>query len=442
MPDAHSLIDRTASTSPSKLQVVGARGPLTQRQSKDLLDRLRSQNPNSDILDRHLAIEQAVAETPLIVGNHTQLLRDGAMTFDAMFDAIRQARRHLNLEYFTFENVRSGDEALGDLLVAKRGQGVEINILYDSYGSSTTPSAFFDRLKAAGITVLSFNPVNPLDARGDYSLNDRDHRKILIADGTTAIVGGVNLSQDYESRPYGPLQPAWPRTSEYWRDTDLEISGPAVAALQALFVQHWDAQKGPALDETSFFPKPVSAGDEVIRVIGSTSQNGIPRFYVTLLSAIRTAEQRIWIATAYFVPTHDEIEDLADAARRGVDVRLLVPGESDSDLALNVGRSHYDELLEAGVKIFETRNEILHSKTAVIDGVWSVVGSSNFDHRSVLFNDEVDAVVLGRATARELESMFEEDSRAATSIGLEEWERRPIHERAKEFLSRLVTDLL
>jgi cardiolipin synthase len=179
-----------------------------------------------------------------------------------------------------------------------------------------------------------------------------------------------------------------------------------------------------------------------VRVIGSTPDRGIPRYYVTVLSAIRNAEKSIRVTAAYFVPTDQEEEDLIAAAQRGVDVRLLLPDQSDSERALAVGRSHYADLLEAGVKIYETQNLVLHSKTAVIDGVWSVVGSSNFDRRSVLFNDEVDAVVLGAATAQELQAMFDNDTKGAKQIDLASWRRRSILQRVNELYSTIWQDWL
>ena len=161
-----------------------------------------------------------------------------------------------------------------------------------------------------------------------------------------------------------------------------------------------------------------------------------------LLSAIRNAEKNVWVTTAYFVPTEEEVENLIYAARRGVDVRLLLPSKSDSDRALAVGHASYGDLLEGGVKIYETQNEVLHSKTAVIDGVWSVVGSSNFDHRSALFNDEVDAVVLGRETAAELEALFRDDLRNAKAIDLKTWEDRPLTQKLDESFSKVWQNLL
>ncbi len=412
-----------ASTAPPR--IIGSRGPLTAEQSKALLARLGTEPGDAGLLQRHLAIEQAVAESPLLIGNRTHVLRDGPATFRAMFAAIKSARHQINLEYFIIEDVESDGVRLADLLVEKRRDGVAVNLIYDSYGAQDTPSVFFTRLSQAGVTILEFNPINPLDIRAGYTPNGRDHRKLLVVDGTLAIVGGVNLSASYESNPLAAAPPPGSLAGK-WRDTDLLISGPAVATLQTLFLEHWRSQKGPPLDDAAFFPPIPIAGNSLVRIIGSTPDHAVPRYYVTLLSSIRNAEKRVFISAAYFVPTHQEMEDLTHAARRGVDVRLLLGNQSDSALALTVARSRYSDLLEAGVKIYETRGVVLHSKTVVIDGVWSTIGSSNFDQRSVLYNDEVDAVVLGSEMAQEIEAMFAEDLLTADQIDLITWESRPL----------------
>ena len=415
--------------SPEAAQIVGARGPLTAQQSRALLDRLAPEPGDAGILKRHTAIEQAVAETPLVAGNATHLLIDGQETFAAMFAAMRGAKTSINLEYYILEDVESDGLRLSDLLISKRGQGVAVNILYDSYGSKATPPEFFRRLRDAGAAVVEFNPLNPV------TFNFRDHRKILVVDGEVAIVGGINLSTTYQSSS-GSGAPAsggaGGKPASYWRDTDLEIEGPVVAQLQSLFLEHWEQQKGPPLDHAQYFPAVAPKGREVVRIVGSTPDKAVPRFYVTLLSAIRNAEKNVWLSAAYFVPTAQEEDDLVAAARRGVDVRLLLPSDSDSKMALAVGRSHYGSLLKAGVKIYEVQDEVLHSKTASIDGVWTAVGSSNFDPRSVVFNDEVDAIVLGSATANAFERMFQRDLARAKPIDLESWRRRPLGQRLME----------
>ncbi len=410
-------------------QIVGAKGPLTARQSRALLDKIAPEPGDAGILKRHLAIEEAVAETPLVAGNSTRLLVDGPETFAAMFAAIGSAKSTVNLEYYIFEDVTSDGEHLSDLLIAKQRQGVAINILYDSYGSNATKPDVFTRLKDAGIQVVEFNPVDPLNPIG---LNNRDHRKMLVADGARAIVGGINLSSTYQSSGPGKSGGVENKPDQHWRDTDLQIDGPVVAQLQALFLKHWSEQKGPPLDNEKYFPAVPPKGTEVVRIVGSTPDKEIPRFYVTLLSAIRNAEKNIWMSAAYFVPTDQEEEDLIGAARRGVDVRLLLPSDSDSKMAMAIGRSHYASLLEAGVKIYEIQNDVLHSKTASVDGVWTAVGSSNFDPRSVVFNDEVDALVLGSVTAQEFQTMFDGDTAKATQIDLAAWRHRPLHERFLE----------
>ena len=409
--------------------IVGARGPLTAQQSKALLEKIAPEPGDSGILKRHMAIEEAVAETPLIAGNRTQLLVDGAQTFAAMFAAIKGAKATINLEYYIFEDIESGGEHLGDLLIAKQQAGVAVNIIYDSYGSSATPADFFKRLTDAGIHIVNFNPVNPLDP---VTLGNRDHRKILVADGARAIVGGINMSTTYQSSGSGKSGGVENKPDQHWRDTDLAIDGPAVAQLQTLFLAHWSQQNGPPLDTAKYFPVIPAAGIDVVRVVGSTPDKEIPRFYVTLLSAIRNAEKNVWLSAAYFVPTDQEEEDIIGAAKRGVDVRLLLPSDSDSKMALAIGRSHYGYLLEAGVKIYEAQNEVLHSKTASVDGVWTAVGSSNFDPRSVVYNDEVDALVLGSATGQDFQKMFDADTAKAKQIEPAAWRRRPLRERILE----------
>lgn len=440
VPDADEIIDQSA-VSVSGPQIMGSHGPLTEKQSQALLKRLSSDGKVVDALQRHLVIEQAVAESPLVAGNSTHILQDGPKTFKAIFDAIHGAKDHINLEYYIFQDVQYAGVHLSDALAEKLRQGVKVNVMYDSIGSIDTPAAFFDRLKQAGAKVVQFNPVNPLKANSRYSINDRDHRKIFIVDGKTAIVGGINLSADYQSTPFEGKSSASGQPANYWHDTDIQIDGPVVAQLQKLFVEQWNSQKGPALDTAKFYPNIAAKGTELARVIGSSPHSAASRYYVTLVSAIRNAEKSVVLTAAYFVPTKDEKDALIQAAKRGVDVRILLPSRSDSKTILAVQHSFYDDLLEAGVKIYELHQVILHSKTAVVDGVWSVVGSSNFDHRSVLFNDEVDVVVLGAATANELQAMFEEDLKKAQQVDLAAWNHRPIWQRANEAATRLLRKL-
>ncbi len=308
---------------------------------------------------------------------------------------------------------------------------------------SPTDSAFFDKLRNAGIQLVEFNPLNPLKRHSAF--NSRDHRKLLIADGTLVILGGVNLSSTYQSAPgSAESQPAKDdkKPQEVWHDTDVEISGPVVPGFEKLFRDHWHEQVGEPLEADTSAGLPQARGDEVVRILGSSPVRLKSRYYVTVISAIRNAESSIWIMGAYFVPTHQEKEGLLAAARRGVDVRLLLPAHSDSGPAMAVQHSHYAELLRAGVKVYERNDGILHSKTMVIDQVWSIVGSSNFDQRSVLFNDEVDAVVLGKETGARLAGDFTADLAHAQAIDPEQWQHRSMLERLRENFWRLWEQLL
>ena len=388
-----------------EIRVYGARGPLSTRQARRVLARVNAQAPDADAFDRQLAIEQIISESPLYAGNSVRVLQDGKQTFPAMFAAIQGARHFVYLEYYTLQDVQSGGRKLSDVLAAKSQAGVRVRVIYDAVGSLGTPASFFARLRQAGVEFVRYNPINPL--KGPFSLNQRDHRKILIADDEVAIVGGVNLSTTYESVPpithaLGGNEQSSPRSGQpVWHDVDLQIRGPVVPQLTRLFRQHWSEQKGPPL------PPDVPArmtprGRDVVRVIGSSPTKLATRYYVSILTAIRSAQSSIWMTAAYFVPTREEMRALRAAARRGVDVRILLPSHSDVGATLAVQRSYYPELLAAHIKVYERSDGIVHSKSMVVDDVWSLVGSSNFDQRSILFNDEVDVVVLGRDPANEL----------------------------------------
>lgn len=435
------------------IRVYGTKGPLSPRQAGRVLARVAAQAPNSDALDRHLAVEQIVAEGPLYAGNSVQVLQDGDETFPAMFSAIAGAKRFLDLEYYILQDVHSGGRDLADLLVQKSHGGVHVRVIYDAVGSLGTPASFFARLRAGGVQLVQYNPLNPLRSRVHYSPNDRDHRKILVADDSVAIVGGVNLSTDYESYPlshaFGSAgaQPkqgtegAQGSAHPVWHDTDLEIRGPVVPRLSKLFLQHWREQKGPPL--TPDGPPPGRAWDrQIVRVIGSSPAKLATRYYATVITAIRTAQSSVWMTPAYFVPTHEELRALRSAARRGVDVRIILAAHSDIAEMLPVQRSYYATLLRAGIKLYERRTGIVHSKSMVVDGVWSLVGSSNFDQRSILFNDEVDVVVLGNKTADQLRADMESDMRDSRQIDWQFVHRQGAMQRLKAWFWRLWQRLL
>ncbi len=406
---------------------------VSQRKANQLIEKLERAG-EANLLRRHLAYMEAIDGPPLIAGNSARVLIDGPATFDAMFAAIQRARNSVNLETYIFDAGVIG-QRLADLLIAKRSEGVEINIIYDSVGSITTPTEFFERLKSNRIQVCEFNPVNPLKGRR-WRINNRDHRKILIVDGATAFTGGINISGVYSAGSLGSKRKKT-TASKGWRDTHVQIDGPAAAEFQSLFVSTWGKQCREPLAQDKLFPKLSAKGDKVIRVVGTSPDDALNVTYVTLISAIAHAEKSVYLTMAYFVPDPQTIETLQAAALRGVDVKLILPGFSDFAAVFHAGRSHYSNLLQAGVKIYEHREAMLHAKTAVIDGVWSTIGSTNMDWRSFLHNDEVNGVVLGEEFANEMLQMFGRDLADAVPIELTKWEARSPMLRMKEWGSRL-----
>lgn len=417
-------------------QIEGAHGPLTAARSKEILDGLRAGGKQTDVLERHLALEAAVADSPLVAGNRVVLLQDGPSTYQAMFAAIAAARDHINMETYILEDDEVG-QRFAAALIEKQRQGVQVNLIRDSVGTLATPKAFFKRLADGGVNLLEFNQVNPLTAKAGWDVNQRDHRKLLVVDGRVAFLGGINISSVYSGGSFSQRSKERPDGRLPWRDTDLQIDGPVVAELQKLFIQTWEKQNGPALPKRRYFPKLVRQGDEVVHAIGGSPDEPYSAIYATLISAIDASESEVLLTNAYFVPDPQLIASLKGAVARGVDVKIVLPAATDSALVFNAGRSYYDELLRSGIKIYERQKALLHAKTALIDGVWSTVGSTNLDWRSFLHNQEVNAVVLGPDFGRRMRAAFDEDLASSKQITLEEWRQRSPLARAKEMFGRL-----
>jgi len=438
LPDADALIARHSAQA---ARFENARGPMSAKKSAAILAELKRKSGDIDILDKQLALEQSISDSPLTMGNKVTLLQDGTATYAAMFAAIAQAKDHINLESYIIEDDAIGHE-FATLLLAAQARGVQVNVIYDSVGGINTPRAFFDWLKQAGIVVLEFNPVNPLQAKGAWLINNRDHRKLLIVDGLTVFLGGINISNVYSSGSV-VRRPGKPDANAVaWRDTDLQIEGPVVAEFQKMFMETWRKQHGPALAAKAYFPTLTPQGKDIVRAIASTPDDPYSLIYLTLISAIGNAEKHVHLTNAYFVPDPQLLSALTDAAARGVEVKLILPSHSDSELVFHAGRAHYAGLLKGGVQIFERQGELLHSKTAVVDGVWSTVGSTNLDWRSFLDNDEVNAVVIGREFAAQMQAMFEKDLAASLRIEPQAWADRPIKFKLKEWLAQFWQRLL
>ena len=408
-----------------------------------------AKTPKDDFLARHLAVEQAVSGTPLMAGNRVRLLADGPSTYQAMLQSIRQARRYVHMETYIFDDDAEGAR-FADALIGARNRGAEVSLMVDAVGTIKTPDALFQRLRDAGVQVAVFNPVNPASARAGWSPNQRNHRKVLVVDGKVGYVGGINVSSVYESSPGSgsssvvgasgggaDTKAKGDAKAAPWRDTHLRIEGPAVAQVEQVIQAGWASQSDEPIKGGGTHIAPAVGATSVRILANQPDRSDGYTVYLTLMSAFESAQKSIHITMAYFVPDPAFIDALSSAAQRGVDVVLVLPGFSDSSLVFNAGRSHYTDLLRAGVKLYERRDALLHAKTAVVDGVWSTVGSSNMDWRSFALNYEINAVVLGPEFAGEMEALFQRDVADSVQITPEAWRNRGADDRFMEFFSRM-----
>jgi len=415
--------------------VNGVNGPLSGERAKALLARRWSKN--SLDLRAQAALEEQATGVPLIAGNKCTLLFDGPQTMSAMMKAIGSATNNINLESYIFDQDELGKK-LADLLIERQQHGVVVNLMVDSVGTLEVPQAFFERMRAAGIHIVSFNPVNPAKLHGNsWKINNRDHRKLLVVDGKVAFTGGINISEDYARSSLFRSHARVTREDVGWRDTEIKVEGPAVAAFQWLFVRHWVDQDADDLREADYFPRLPVSGDRLVRVLGS-DPGGQFEIYKAYTLAMQEARQSIHLTSAYFVPDRQTVDALIAAAQRGVDVKLVLPGVSDRSVVFYAGHDYYDALLAGGVKIYQLKLAVLHAKTGVIDGAWSTVGSTNLDTRSFLHNSELNVIVMGPAFGGEMEQAFQEDLRNSSEITLEAWRHRPWADRLREWSARLM----
>lgn len=424
----------------SQVSVTSPQGELLSRhQREQLLQQVQAQG-KAEAIKRQLGAMAAFGAVGLYAGNDAKLLIDGPATFKAMAEAIRQARRTVLLESYIIEDADISRQ-LARLLAEKRAQGVGVYVIYDAVGSIGTHDAFFEALREAGVATCAFNPLSKID-----DLAHRDHRKILSVDREIGFTGGINLSAVYASGSFGrthrkPLRQETESNREGWRDTQVQLRGPAVGALDDLVRETWQAQgcEGalPPVPDAQPAAGKKAAGEQLMRIISSTPDDTINRFYALMMTSIGAARQSVRMTMAYFAPGEDMIQALCDAAQRGVAVELILPSRSDFSPVLHAGRSYYERLLAAGVRIYELQDAVLHAKTEVIDGVVSSVGSSNLDQRSFTSNNEVNAVVIGEDFGAEMDRMFAQDIQASREITREAWAARSPWQRSKEFFARL-----
>ena len=344
-----------------------------------------------------------VAGAPSVHDNVVRLLRNGEENYPAWLAAIEGARRWVHFENYIIRDDEVG-RRFAEALMAKARQGVPVRLLYDWLGSLTTWPGLWRRLRAAGVEVRCFNRPR-LDS--PFGWLSRNHRKSVSVDGVVGFVAGLCVADAWAGDPR--------RGKEPWRDTGVEVRGPAVADIEAAFAQSW-GYAGEPMEPVEIPPPEQPAGDITLRVIGSKPATmGIYRLDQIIASIARTS---LWLTDAYFAGTTAYTRTLCDAAQDGVDVRLLVPGASDLAVVKAISRAGYRPLLEAGVKVYEWNGPMLHAKTAVADGRWARIGSSNLNIASWMGNWELDVAVENEAFAREMEAMFLDDLRHATQVVL------------------------
>jgi cardiolipin synthase len=388
-------------------------------------------------LDCWMRIEQAITGHALVAGNRVDLLIDGPMTFEAVFAALRTARHHIHLETYIF-----GDDSISrkmsQILIERKRAGVEVRMVIDGYGALQSDESVLDPMREAGIQIYIYHPFRLREFLRPWRINTRHHRKMLIVDGRIGFLGGMNISSVYASSSSIGLSNHAKSDREGWRDTHLRIQGPIVSDLQSLFVTFWaERHDETPLEGSDYFPDLSEKGAVLARVAHSMAEKERYEVYRVYLTAFRLARRSIWITQGYFSPDRTFIDALKAAAWRGVDVRLLLPGLTDSWITIKSSHNHYQELLEAGVRIFERQDVLQHSKTAVIDGVWSLVGSTNLDHRSFMHANEANLVMWGEAFAERMQSQFLLDQEKNTEIHLSQWRQRPFYDRLWETVASL-----
>lgn len=375
-------------------------------------------------------LAERICGTHATVGNRVQLLTDAKKTFEEIAEAIRDARSSIHLEYYIWQPDRVGT-ALRDLLMKKARERVKVRFLYDAIGSSRLTHHFLQPMREAGIQIESFVPGQSLRER--LSINLRSHRKIVIVDGQVAFTGGMNVGDEYLG-----LNPFF----GHWRDTHLRLHGPTVLQLQEVFAIDWKYANGEDLTLDEFFPEPKEFGNVYAQIVsgGPDEVDGV--FHALMFAAINRARHQMTLATSYFVPTPPLISALESAALRGVKTRVMLSGPKTYWTTLRAARSFYDSLLRAGVEIYEYQDGQLHSKTLTIDGCWSLVGTPNFDARSLYLNFEVGAVFYDHNLADQLEHHFEEDIRHSRQVEPATWFARPVAERLLENFCGLFSPVL
>ncbi|HEX2060864.1 MAG TPA: cardiolipin synthase [Thermoanaerobaculia bacterium] len=362
----------------------------------------------------------ALTGAPMSEGNRVEILRNGVQIFPSMLAAIRGARKTINVEFYIYWDGEVGRQ-FAEALAERARAGVKVNVILDAVGSAEMSQDLILFMQRNGISIEWYHPLRW------YTLsrvNHRTHRKLLIVDGTIGFTGGVGIADEW----LGDAD-----AKDHWRETVVRVEGPVVTQMQFAFMDNWIKSRGELLTGLDYFPQVPPRGSCVTQVLKSSPSEGSSTTKLMFIVSIVSAVKSIYINTAYFVPDKDTIRALEGAVRRGVDVRVIVPGEyTDVPIVRQAGRFLYSHLLRRGIRIFEYLPTMMHAKTMVVDGIWTTVGSSNFDDRSFRLNDEVNVNIYDEVIAAQMEQMFFEDLARSEEITKRRWIKRPWLDRIKE----------
>lgn len=373
--------------------------------------------------------------SPLTANNSVKILVNGENKFPEVIQALKEAKNHIHMEYYIYEDDEIGRK-IELVLIEKAKEGIEVRFIYDDFGSRSIRRTLAHRLNENGVKAFPFLRIYFIALAN--RLNYRNHRKIIVIDGQTAFVGGINVDDRYVNKENDK--------KTYWRDTHLRIDGPGVQYLQYLFLCDWNFCAGSKLHpDVQFFPPENNVhtrDNKVVQIAASGPDSGAPAILFSILQAISLATNEILITTPYLIPGESLVDALIIASLGGVSVKLLVPGNSDSLLVNAAARSYYGDLLKRGVEIYQYTKGFVHAKTMVTDGKIAMVGTANMDSRSFDLNFEVNAIVYDVGIAGELREIFYEDLKNAVKIDEKSWKNRPVYKQFFDKTAKLVSPLL
>ncbi len=374
--------------------------------------------------------------SPLTANNEVKLLINGEEKFPALLQALANAKSHIHLEYYIYQDDVTGNK-IADLLIKKAQEGVEVRFMYDDFGSHSLGKSFIKKLNDAGVETAPFYKV--IWYAFANRMNYRNHRKIVIIDGCIGFIGGINMCDKYRNDIDRP-------NHLFWRDTHLMINGQATAHLQYLFMCDWNFCSESKLGYSEiYFPNIAqkdTIGGEVMQIVSSGPDSPQPVIFYSLLETISAAKKSIYITSPYFIPGESLMDALIIATQSGIDVKILVPGISDSKMVSAAANSYYSILLQCGAKIYQYRKGFVHAKTMIIDNDLAIIGSANMDYRSFDLNFEVNAMVYSKTIAGQLTTAFEDDLAGAAQINKHEWQNRPKYIHLWEKTVRLLSPFL